>query len=315
MAQSLSRHFAARFTPNIEPLVHQALLVLLLIVVFAALGLIVDRQSNPIAAQGLPFRPGLTGEAALGLITGWGAAVACAVPLALFGGIAIVLNTGFSAWAWLIADAIFFALFALAEEVAFRGYGFQRFEAVVGPVGASLGFAAFYAILTALQPGATRTAILISVVFSLVLSMAYVRTRALWFGWGLNFAWKASRALLFGFTISGISSHSSVIEGDPMGPLWLTGGGYGLDASLLALAVLTCLLFVVYRLTRDLDYRYNAPVIVPGGVPVDIDAAARRQHEEAMGSAAPAPAPLVQILPVQAAPAPPAAQSPAQPPS
>jgi hypothetical protein len=57
---------------------------------------------------------------------------------------------------------------------------------------------------------------------------------------------------------------------------------------------------VVYRLTRDLNFRYNAPVIVPGGIPVDLDAAARAQHEAAMGSAEPAAPALIQILPAAA---------------
>ncbi len=68
-----------------------------------------------------------------------------------------------------------------------------------------------------------------------------------------------------------------------MGPFWLTGGGFGLDASWFACLVLLAAFPVVYRVTRDLDFRYNAPVIVPGGLPVDLDAAARRQHETAMG--------------------------------
>ena len=86
-----------------------------------------------------------------------------------------------------------------------------------------------------------------------------------------------------------------------MGPFWLTGGGFGLDASWFACLVLLGAFFVVHRVTRDLDFRYNAPVIVPGGIPVDLDAAARRQHETAMGPAAEPPAPsLVQILPVSA---------------
>lgn len=283
------------------PLAEEAIFLFLLVVVFAAFGLVFDRQQNPVAAQGLPLRDGWRAEAGLGMAVGWGVAVACVLPLTLFGGIAIVLTTQLSAWGWLAADAVFFALAAMAEEVAFRGYGFQRFEAVVGPLGASLGFAVFYTIVQALQPGATHVSLGVSAAFSFVLSMAYVRTRALWVSWGINFTWKASRALLFGLTVSGVSSHSSVIEGDPMGPFWLTGGGYGLDSSWLALLVLLAALPVVYRLTRDLDFRYNAPVIVPGGIAVDLDAAARRQHEAAMGAAEPASAPLVQILP--AAPA------------
>ena len=72
----------------------------------------------------------------------------------------------------------------------------------------------------------------------LVLSACYLRTRALWVSWGLNFAWKASRALLIGLAVSGVTSHSPLVQGDPMGPFWLTGGAFGLDGSWLTFFVL-----------------------------------------------------------------------------
>ncbi|HZB87846.1 MAG TPA: type II CAAX endopeptidase family protein [Terracidiphilus sp.] len=300
-ARSAAHNAAFRIAgPAWSPLFEQGLFLLLLIVVFAAFGLVFDRQAQPIASQGLPLRAGWTREAGMGLAMGWGAAVACVLPLTVLGGIAVVLTPTLAAWGWLVADLAFFALAAMAEEVAFRGYGFQRLEAVVGSVGASLGFAFFYALVQGSRgdlPGATRLSFVVSLMLGLVLSMAYVRTRALWVSWGLNFGWKASRALLFGLTVSGVSSHSPVVEGDPMGPLWLTGGGYGLDASWLALAVLLALMMVVYRATRDLDFEHNVPVIVPGGIAVDLDAAARRQHEAAMGAAETAAPALVQIFP------------------
>jgi hypothetical protein len=56
--------------------------------------------------------------------------------------------------------------------------------------------------------------------------------------------------------------------------------------------------------TRDLNYKYNAPVLVPGGIPVDLDAAAKRQHETAMGTAEPAAPALIQIAPVVPTPIP-----------
>ena len=190
----------------------------------------------------------------------------------------------------------------MAEEIAFRGYGFQRFVHAVGPLGAALGFAAYYAIVQSLVPGSNRASIAVSVVLSLLLSTAYLRTGALWLGWGLNFGWRASRALLFGLAVSGVNSHSPVVQGDPMGPFWITGGGFGLDASWITFAVLLAALPVLFRLTRELDFRYNAPVIVPGGIAVDLDAAARRQHEAAMGPAQPAAPGLVQILPASMPP-------------
>src|SRR5262249_15167156 len=169
--------------------------------------------------------------------------------------------------------------------------------------GAAFGFALFYAIIRALQPGSTNASIAISVVFSFLLTTAYLRTRALWVSWGINFAWKASQALIFGLTVAGVSSHSPIIEGNPMGPFWLTGGGYGLDASWWACLVLLAAFALLYRATRELDFRHNAPVFEPGGIPVDSDAAARRQHEMAMGQTAePASPALVQILPAATPP-------------
>jgi membrane protease YdiL (CAAX protease family) len=290
-----------------RPLVEQGMLAFLLLLGYAGMGYALDRQQHPISEQGLPRRAGWRAETGLGLAIGWALAVVCVLPMVVAGGIAIVLVLEPSAWGWFVADALFFALLALAEEVAFRGYGFQRFALAVGPIGAALGYAVFYAIVQALVPGSSHASIAVSVALGLVLSTAYLRTRALWVSWGLNFGWKASRALVFGLAISGVGSHSPVVQGNPMGPFWLTGGGYGLDASWVTFVVLILALPVVYRLTRELDFRYNAPEIVPGGIPVDLDAAARRQHEAAMGPAESASSPtaapgLVQILPAAAPP-------------
>ena len=303
LARSLARHGAQGLaSQEWAPLAEQAMLVFMLLLGYAAFGSWMDRQSRPVSEQGLPRRAGWPREAALGLAVGWSIAVLCVLPMVLNGGIAIVLTLQPSAWGWLLADAAFFALLALAEEIAFRGYGFQRFAYAVGPIGAAIGFAAFYAIVQALLPGGSHASIAVSIMLSLVLSTAYLRTRALWLSWGLNFGWKASRALIFGLAVSGINSHSPVVQGDPMGPFWLTGGGYGIDGSWVPFFVLFAALLVVYRLTRELDYQYNAPVIVPGGIPVDLDAAARQQHEAATRPAEPAAPSLVQILPATAPP-------------
>ena len=98
-----------------------------------------------------------------------------------------------------------------------------------------------------------------------------------------------------------------------MGPFWLTGGGFGLDGTWIAFFVLLAAIVVVVRMTHELNFQVNAPVIVPGGIPVDLDAASRAQHEAAMGETPSAP-PLVQIVP---APSParsdPAGEQPSQP--
>jgi uncharacterized protein len=293
LAQSLAQHGALGLANDAwSPMAMQAMLLFLLTLGYAAMGFWLQGQLQPIKAQGWPLRPGWSGEAGRGLAVGWGVAVACVLPLALAGGIAVLLTTDTAAWGWLVVDAAYFALAAAAEEVAFRGYGFQRLRVATSPLTASLAFAVFYAFLQGMLPGSSRASTAVSIVFSLLLSAAYLRTRALWVSWGLNFGWKASRALLFGLTVSGVSSHSSVIEGNPMGPSWLTGGGFGLDGSWWAFVVFLVAFPVVFRVTRELDYRYNAPVLEPAGVPVDLSRAAEAQHKAAMGDSN---APLVQI--------------------
>ncbi len=248
VVRSIAHHAAQGLAgPEWAPLVDQAMLVFLLLVGYAAFGAWVDRQSRPIAAQGLTRRPGWTREAALGISAGWAIAVVCILPMLLRGGIAIVLDLRATAWGWLLADTAFFILLALGEEIAFRGYGFQRFVDSVGSIGAAIGYAAFYAIMQAMLPGANRVTIAESIVLSFVLSTAYLRTRALWVSWGINFGWKASRALVFGLAVSGVNSHSPVVQGDPMGPFWLTGGGFGLDNTWIAFFVLLIAWPVVYR--------------------------------------------------------------------
>jgi len=299
LAGALAHHAAMGLVSDAwQPLVRQAIFVFLLLLGYAGLGFTLNWQEHPISAQGLPRRPGWTREAAMGMAAGWGAAIVGVVAMALFGGIAVGLSFSPSSWGWLPADIAFYILLCLGEEIAFRGYAFQRFTRSLGPTAAVFGFALLYAFLESMIPGATRTTALNGFVLAIVLSIAYLRTRALWVSWGLNFGWKASRAIVFGLAVNGDSTHSPVVQGDPTGSFWLTGGGFGLESSWFAIFILLALIPVVYRLTRDLDFQYNAPVIIPGGMPVDLDAAARLQHEAAMGSAEPAPAPLVQIVPL-----------------
>ena len=300
-ARVLSRHAAAGLaSPSWEPLAEQAILLFLLLAGYSAMGFSLARQGRPVSAQGLPFRAGWTGEFGLGLATGWGITAVCVTVLAVLGGIMVRFHGEPSAWGWLAADAAYFLLLTLAEEVAFRGYGFQRLARALGPSVAVLGYALLYTVLVRLQPGANNASALVAFVFSFVLATAYLRTRALWVSWGLNFGWKASRALLFGLVVSGNSAHSPVIEGNPMGGFWLTGGGFGLDGSWFAFLVFLAAIPIVYRITRDLDFLHNAPELIPGGIPVDMDAAARKQHEAAMGQTAPAAPALVQIAPLAA---------------
>jgi len=284
-----------------EPL-DRILLLFLLIVGYWIMSRLGQRRMDAGKATALVPRPGWGREFALGAALGWTGVLACVLPVALIGGLVLTKFTNTHQYIILVLDLIALAAGTLAIEIAFRGYPFLRLVEAMGSGLAAFFMAVVFAIWRTHTGPTTTASVLVSFFLGLVLAVSVLRTRALWVSWGLNFGWKASRALIFGLAVSGISSHSPVVQGDPMGPFWLTGGGYGLDGTWIAFFAFLAALPVVYRLTRDLDFRYNAPVIVPGGIAVDLDAAARAQHEAAMGAAEPAAPALVQILPIQAPP-------------
>jgi len=284
------------------PLLEEAMLVFLLVVGYAGFGFVLDRQSHPVAEQGFVVRHSWMGEVGLGVAIGWAVAVACVIPIVLLGGIALRFSFSASSFGWLAADAAYFALSTLALQIAFRGYGFQSAIRAIGEWPAVLMLSILSGILQAWLPNASRASMAVSITLGLLLSMAYLRTRALWLPWGIQFGWMASRALLFGLPVNGVTSHSTVVQGDPISAFGLAGYDFGMDGSWFACLVLLVAMPFVYRATRDLSFQFNAPVLVPGGIPVDLDAAARRQHETATRPEAPEIKPLVQILPAAAPP-------------
>ena len=305
LARVLAHHGALGLvSEDWVPLVEQAMFAFLLILGYAGFGFALDRQMQPVTTQGLPLRTGWLSEIGTGLAFGWAIALICVIPMAIFGGIALHFYFSAQSIVWLAADAAYFALATLAIGIAFRGYPFQLAIQAIGEFPAVLIMAVLYGIMRAFLPGASHASMAVSIALGLLLALAYLRTRALWLPWGLHFGWLASRALLFGLPVNGITSHSPVVQGDPMSPLVLTGADFGLDGSWVAFFVLLLAMPFVYRATRELSFIYNAPVLVPGGLAVDLDAAARSQHEAATRADVPEVKPLVQILPA-AAPLPP----------
>jgi hypothetical protein len=250
--------------------------------------------------MGLVRREGWKREFALGSALGWGGVVACVLPMAVFGSLVVRFWTNEHQFFLLFVNLLTLVVAALAEEVAFRGYAFQRLIDAVGATLATLAMSVLFALMHLLNTNATAASTLVTILAGWLFSIAYLRTRALWLPWGLHFAWNASMGLVFGLPVSGLTVFNPVITTNTVGPIWLTGGGYGPEGSAVAVLVLPVLMIVLVRVTRDYAHRYAQPVIVPGGIPVDIDAMARRQHEAAMGTAVAANEPsLVQIAPAQ----------------
>jgi uncharacterized protein len=298
IAESISVHAASGLSTGVWfPLIDRGILLFLLVVGYASMAFALNRQRDPIRAMGLVFRPGWRREFALGSALGWSMLVVSILPLVLSGGLIITFWTIPRQFGILFIDLLMLAVASLAEEVAFRGYPFQRLIDAVGPTMATIVSSLAFAVLHMFNPSANRASFLFTVFCSWLLSVAYLRTRALWICWGWHFAWNASMCLLFGLPVSGITQFSPVIQSNTVGPAWMTGGDYGPEASGVAVLVMLFGIIVIYRSTRRLAYLYTQPVIVPAGIPVELNAmsASLAPHHPVAPLPAPAGTTLVQI--------------------
>jgi membrane protease YdiL (CAAX protease family) len=301
LAQSVSLHAANGLSTGVwVPLVERGVLLFLLVIGYAAMARVFSRQREPIRGMGLVFRSGWQREFGLGAALGWGMLVASILPLVLSGGLIVTFWAIPRQFGILFIDLLVLAVASLAEEVAFRGYPFQRLIDAIGPTLATIVFSLVFAALHMFNPGANRASFMVTVFSSWLLSVAYLRTKALWVCWGWHFAWNASMCLLFGLPVSGITQFSPIIQSDTVGPVWMTGSDYGPEGSVVTAVVILIGIFVVIRTTRGLAYLHAQPVIVAAGIPIDLDAmsSSLAPHHPVAPNPPPAGSTLVQIEPV-----------------
>ena len=291
-AQGIATRVGLGLAP--QTLLESIFVLFLVIVGFSALDWIAARGWQHVPVLPLPARKTRAAEWGTGAALGWAAALVTMLPVLLSGHLHANLMRPV-AWLPVLLALVTIAILSLAEEAIFRGYPFQRLATAIGPTGAAILMSVLFAavLVGSNPPRHLMFALLDAFAFGLLLAMAYLRTHALWLGWGLHFAYRAVTGVVLGLPLLGRSSGASLAESYATGPRWLAGGAFGLDAALLTAIVLLLAVAVLYRLTDDFAWQYTRREIVSAGYEVAI---APPAAHVAMEKAAAPPA-LVQILP------------------
>lgn len=178
---------------------------------------------------------GAIGDTALGLSVG-AAVFAVVVGLAAVFGVYRIYGSG------TLEGAIPFAMAGgvvagFVEEVIFRGIIFRWIEELGGSWAALAVSSALFGLAHGLNDGATWFSTLaVAVEAGLLLGGAYMLTRTLWLAIGIHAGWNLTQGLAFDVPVSGFPVEGAV-EAVIEGPELLTGGVFGLEASVLALVV------------------------------------------------------------------------------
>lgn len=185
-----------------------------------------------------------------GLALGAGLIVLCVGTLAIFGYYRIEnLNPD---WTIVSKNMLWLLMAAFIEELIFRLIVFKLMEEFIGSWPALVISILLFGFAHAGNPNATLwTSIAIAIEAGILLTAAFILTRNIWFPLALHFSWNYFQSTIFGITTSGVKADSlfiPVIEG----PEWLTGGEFGIEASVLA--VLLCLSAGLILLKKSADY-------------------------------------------------------------
>jgi uncharacterized protein len=208
-------------------------------------------EDLPFRALGAWFTKNWLKDLIWGLIFGaFSLLLACAAAAAS-GGLSFRFNQSHGTAAILLTLAVSLAIFAIAaafEEAFFRGYILQTFARARLAWLAIILTSVFFAFAHYGNPGATVFSTVNTALAGVWFGVAYLKTRNLWFPFGIHLMWNWMQGAFFGIEVSGLQNliTAPLLQEIDAGPIWLTGENYGIEGGIactIALMVSTALIW------------------------------------------------------------------------
>lgn len=125
----------------------------------------------------------------------------------------------------------------VGEEIISRGVIFRIVEEGLGTWAALLVSAAVFGGLHIANPNATTwSAVAIAIEAGLLIGLLFHVTRSLWACMGAHAAWNVTQGPFYGIPVSGFEQHG-LLASHMQGPDWLTGGAFGVEASVVTVGI------------------------------------------------------------------------------
>ena len=203
-------------------------------------------EGKPLSSMGYRLDARWGAELGLGVLGGAGIMVLTALVTLGAGGFHWTRGAGdLASTGW---GLLLFVLVGFNEETLFRGYYFQRAVDGLGSLGGLLLGGAVFALAHFGNPGmhgATLFWAAVNIALAgILLGLCYLKTKSLALAIGVHIGWNFTQGNLLGFGVSGTTDAKGLLQPVFHGrPEWLTGGAFGLEASLPCAVV--CLAAVV----------------------------------------------------------------------
>ena len=178
---------------------------------------------------------GVLRELGVGLLVG---ALLVATVIGILAGLGAYEVTGSNGWSLSLLTPLAEMVFAgVFEEILCRGIIFRITEKSLGSWAALVISAVLFGLAHIAGAGAGVLAIVITVVAGALFAAAFMVTRRLWLCIGIHVAWNYTLGTIFSVAVSGHEA-TGLLQGRLTGAEWVTGGRYGMEASVFTLLVL-----------------------------------------------------------------------------
>jgi membrane protease YdiL (CAAX protease family) len=145
---------------------------------------------------------------------------------------------------------------AFFEELFIRGYVFAVLRRTAGWKLALILTSVVFGVLHAWNPGADAESILAVTVAGFFLGAIFLATRSLYAAGAAHFAWNWVMSGALHIAVSGVPSRDPDYRVVETGPDWLTGGPWGPEGGLAAVATMFAGIFYLYgRYLRRMEWK------------------------------------------------------------
>ncbi|MEP6704015.1 MAG: type II CAAX endopeptidase family protein [Acidobacteriota bacterium] len=209
-------------------------------------------EGLPFRALGAWFTSGWLRNLVIGILFGAGTLSLAVLIAFAFGGLRFEFSGVDSAGLArsLGISLLVFGAGAAWEEALFRGYILQTFARSGLAAMAIALTAVFFGAIHARNPSADVISILNTMLAGVWFGIAYLKTRDLWFVWGMHLMWNWMQGAFFGIEVSGLTNLVSapLLKEIDTGPAWLTGETYGVEGGIVTTIAMIVSMLIIYFL-------------------------------------------------------------------
>jgi membrane protease YdiL (CAAX protease family) len=213
-------------------------------------------EDRRFGGYGLPLAAAFGARFWQGLLWGFAMITAVIFLIRSFGGFSFgeLALRGPALWGYALLWGLVFLCVGFFEEFLFRGYAQFTLATGIGFWPAAVALSAGFGALHLANGGEDKIGGLSVFVIAMFFCLTLRRTGNLWFAVGLHAAFDWGETFLYSVPDSGLVAPGHLLNSSFHGPMWLTGGTVGPEASVMSFGVvaLAAILFAIVYPAKEM---------------------------------------------------------------